>query len=311
MHSNNIYIIGWKGFIGQRYIDYLESIMFDGEIYLYLREAEFENIRIFKNIKINFINYSGMIKKLLVSQGTIIYLANKYSPTESIRFSVESVQDNLIPFIKLLEDIKENARNIKFIFTSSGGTIYGDTRGENCKETHPLVPKSIYAANKVAQENFLSVYGLNHGLDYNILRIANPYGPGQRLRGGQGLIPAVLQSVMNNTTLPIFGDGNATRDYLYIDDLCIFIHKVIQYKGIIRVFNVGSGEAHSILDIINCFNSVINRKVKYEFTNTEFSAVNKIVLDISLAKKELDWQPLTPLKDGIKAFISWSEKKTL
>ncbi|PHM66414.1 NAD-dependent epimerase/dehydratase family protein [Xenorhabdus sp. KJ12.1] len=307
MFSNDVFIIGWKGFIGFRYVEYLSRTGFSGNLFLYLREGEKENG--IKSNNIYFLNHFEFIERLLISKATLYYLANIYLPNESLEYSIDSVTKNILPFIKILEEIKPNAKNIKFIFASSGGTIYGDTRGEHCKESHPLLAKSIYTANKIAQENYLSVYGINYGLNYHIVRIANPYGPGQKARSGQGLIPAIMDSIEKKIYLSVFGDGQALRDYLYIDDLCSFLFKLANYTGTHKIFNAGSGVSYSILDVIECFTLVSNKTVNYILREANISAVDKIVLDNSLAKKELRWEPKVSLKEGISAFIDWSENK--
>ncbi|ENM2943188.1 NAD-dependent epimerase/dehydratase family protein [Escherichia coli] len=308
MHSNKIYIIGWSGFIGRQYIHYLDKTGFKGEVFLNSRaDDEQKYTSSTDNITIKYVNYEEMITGLNCSRSTVLYLANMYSPGESNIYPLNSVKENIIPFITFLEDIKNNASNIRFIFASSGGTIYGDSQeGECCSENHLLAPKTIYAANKIAQENYLNVYHVNYGLDYRIARIANPYGPGQILKGGQGLIPAILRSLLNNESLPVSGDGNGTRDYIYIDDLCSLFFSLSSYSGACRTFNAGSGKEYSIMEIISCFNAVHDRPIKYHHVKTESSVVSRIVLDISRAKNELGWSPKTSLSDGIRAFINWS-----
>ncbi|QEW31532.1 NAD-dependent epimerase/dehydratase family protein [Erwinia billingiae] len=305
MQSNDIYIVGWKGFIGTQFLAYLFEKKFTGNIFLYQRDGRSSEIPML-NSNVHGIFYDEMVNHLLRSpKATVLYLANSYSPGESLKYAKESVTENILPFITLLESIKDNASNIKFIFSSSGGSIYGDTHGEYCKEVHNLSPKSIYAANKLAQEYYLDVYLKNYGLDYQVLRIANPYGPGQQLKGGQGLIPAVMNSVVNNTALTIYGDGTSQRDYLYIDDLADAIIASMNYTGSERIFNIGSGRPYSILDIIECFNTVHSQSVEYVHVNANASEVNSIVLDISRAKKAYKWSPKVSLEDGIAKYIKW------
>lgn len=311
MRSSNLYIIGWNGFIGRQYIKYLNETGFEGEVFLNSRSQDDSSvISDLDNISVNYVNYEEMVTGLRDSSATILYLANLYSPLDSLKYAFNSVKDNILPFINLLEDIKGNAENIKFIMSSSGGTIYGDTECERCNEYYHLAPKTIYAANKIAQEEYLNVYHVNYGLDYRIARIANPYGPGQKLKGGQGLVPAILQSCVSGESLPVVGEGNATRDYIYIDDLCLFLTSLEKYNGNYRVFNVGSGIGYTILDVINCFNAISKKQVSYHFVQTEYSAVSRIVLDISRAKTELMWVPRTSLSDGISSFVHWASSET-
>lgn len=304
MPSNNIYIIGWKGFIGLSFVKYLTEMNCYKKIFLYLREEDDAKSDIISE-RIIACHHRQFTNAILQDEKPIVfYLANSFSPIESQKYALESVTKNILPFITFLEDIKEAAKKIKLIFASSGGSIYGDTQGEACTENHTLSPKNIYAANKLAQETYLSVYHCNYGLDYKVLRIANPYGPGQFFKGGQGLIPAIMKAVNENHPLVIYGDGSAARDYIFIDDLNRCFIKIMDYQGDFRIFNVGSGIAHSILDIVECFRrNGLNVAIRHEPTNA--AIVNSIKLDITRAKEHMDWSPALDIYQGISKYISW------
>lgn len=304
MPSNNIYIIGWKGFIGLSFIKYLIAKNCFNNIFLYLREEDSADNDI-ENDKVFACYHRQFVNAILEDERPVVfYLANTFSPVESQKYALESVSKNIIPFITFLEDIKEAAGKMKLIFTSSGGSIYGDTQGEACSEKHDLSPKTIYAANKLAQETYLNVYHCNYGLDYQILRIANPYGPGQLFKGGQGLIPAIMKAVNEGHPLIIYGDGTSVRDYIFIDDLNAFFIKSMDYRGDSRIFNVGSGTAHSILDIVECFHrNGMNVAIRHEPTSA--AIVNSIKLDITRAKEHMDWSPTTNIYQGISKYIAW------
>lgn len=304
MLSNNIFLVGWNGFIGNSFLNYLIKNNFSNNIYLYAREKD-------KFIKSNFgrnvflCEHNEFVDEIIKDKSPVVfYLANSLSPLESQSKALESVTKNIIPFITLLEDIKKFSKKISFILSSSGGSIYGDTNGEACGIEHSLAPKSIYAANKVAQETYLNVYHNNYGLNYHILRIANPYGPGQFLKGGQGLIPALLNAVRNNEKFTVYGDGTASRDYIFIEDLNDCFLKVAGYNHSSEIFNVGSGFTYSIIDIITCLrDNGLEVDVRYVPSNS--SVVNSIKLDISKTIKKLGWKPKVSLDNGIKEYIRW------
>lgn len=306
MLSSNLYIVGWRGYIGQSLLNYLSKTGFKKQVFLYGRNNE-DNGLTTELIDATLCQHDDFISKIAQDNNPVVYyLANSFSPAESQSRALESVSSNLLPFINFLEDIKLVASKITFIFSSSGGTIYGDTGGEKCREEHALSPKTIYAANKLAQESYLQVYHCNYGLNYRILRIANPYGPGQVLKGGQGLIPAIMDSYKKNTPVKIYGDGSASRDYIYIDDLHDCFIKSASYEGDVRIFNVGSDSKYSILDIIESFNrhGIVVDTVRVK---SDISVVNSISLDITRAKREFNWSPQTSLENGLKKYIDWYE----
>ncbi|MDN4622073.1 MULTISPECIES: NAD-dependent epimerase/dehydratase family protein [Pantoea] len=306
MLSSNLYIVGWRGYIGQSLLNYLGRTGFTKRVFLYSRNNEVESIT-HDFIDATLCQHDDFVSKIAQDNDPVVYyLANSISPAESQSRAIESVNTNLLPFIRFLEDIKSIASKVTFIFASSGGTIYGDTGGEKCREDHALSPKTIYAANKLAQESYLQVYHCNYGLNYRVLRIANPYGPGQVFKGGQGLIPAIMDSYKKKTPVKIYGDGSASRDYIYIDDLHDCFIKSAVYKGDVRIFNVGSDSKYSILDIIDNFNrhGIVVDTVKVK---SAVSVVNSISLDITRAKREFNWSPQTSLEDGLKKYIEWYE----
>jgi UDP-glucose 4-epimerase len=306
MLSSNLYIVGWRGYIGQSLLNYLSKTGFKKQVFLYGRNNEVNGLTT-ELIDATLCQHDDFISKISQDSNPVVYyLANSFSPAESQSRALESVSSNLLPLISFLEDIKLVASKITFIFSSSGGTIYGDTGGEKCREDHALSPKTIYAANKLAQESYLQVYHCNYGLNYRILRIANPYGPGQVFKGGQGLIPAIMDSFKKNTPVKIYGDGSASRDYIYIDDLHDCFIKSASYEGDVRIFNVGSDSKYSILDIIESFNrhGIVVDTVRVK---SDISVVNSISLDITRAKREFNWSPQTSLENGLKKYIDWYE----
>jgi UDP-glucose 4-epimerase len=308
MRSNNIFIIGWRGFIGRNLINWIRNNSNDRNIYLYDKDNAQEEFP-FVDTNVHQIFYSDMVGLLnKIDNANIIYLANSYSPHESLKYIVESVSENLIPMVSLLADIKENSKNIRFIFSSSGGSVYGDTAGEFCNEKHRVEPKTIYAANKVAQELYLEVFNTNFGLKYISLRIANPYGPGQFAKGGQGLIPTIMCSIRDGKQIVIYGNGSSKRDYIYIDDLCECILLACDYDGKEKVMNIGSGVPKSINDILKCVTDVTKKPIDKVHVDPLTENVDSIVLDISRTLKELNWYPKTSLYEGMSAYISWFSK---
>lgn len=306
MLSSNLYLVGWRGYIGQSLLNYLSRTGFKKQVFLYCRNDEANDLTP-DFIDATLCQHEDFVSKIAQDINPVVYyLANSLSPAESQSRAFESVSSNLMPFIRFIEDIKSVASKVKFIFASSGGTIYGDTGGEKCREDHALSPKTIYAANKLAQESYLQVYQCNYGLNYRVLRIANPYGPGQVFKGGQGLIPAIMECYKKKTPVKIYGDGSASRDYIYIDDLHDCFIKSATYEGDVRIFNVGSDSKYSILDIIESFNrqGIVVDTVKVK---SDISVVNSISLDITRAKREFNWSPQTSLENGLRKYFEWYE----
>jgi UDP-glucose 4-epimerase len=193
----------------------------------------------------------------------------------------------------------------KVIFASSGGTIYGIPLETPIRETHPTDPICSYGIGKLAIEKYLHLYHVQHGLDYCILRMANPYGEGQRPMSSQGAVAVFLDRALHNKALEIWGDGSVIRDYIYIGDVAEAFMKAMMYSGEHRIFNIGCGQGWSLLDLISNIETVIRRPIARIHVSGRTCDVPANVLDISRANKSLNWQPRTSLQDGVAQTWRW------
>lgn len=163
---------------------------------------------------------------------------------DNIAFDIDS---NLKGTVQLL-DAMANANIKEIVFCSSGGTIYGPSRcADELQATHPICS---YGIVKLAIEKYIQMHHAVNGLRYQILRISNPYGPGQNPLSLQGVITAFTKRALNNQAITVFGDGEITRDYLYIDDLSTLICQLLQHECWNETINVGSGVPTSLNDIV-------------------------------------------------------------
>lgn len=206
------------------------------------------------------------------------------------------------PTISLLDECV-GAKVKRIIYLSSGGTVYGNNGMVASRESDPTKPMNAYGAHKLLIENYLRVYASSRRLDYRVLRLSNPYGPLQQVSKGVGLVSAVIESIKSNTCIEIFGDGENQRDYIYIEDAVKAITSAMKHKGEYRIFNVGSGEGKSINQIIEIVEKVMGRDVQRIFKPARSFDVRKSILDISLAKVELQWHPECEIYDGITKTI--------
>ena len=124
---------------------------------------------------------------------------------------------------------KNNIR--KVIFVSSGGTVYGIPQEVPIKESHPTEPICSYGIGKLAIEKYLNLFHLLHGMDYCVLRLANPFGERQRVAAEQGAVTVFLDKALRNEEIAIWGDGSVVRDYFYVGDAVSAMTKALAYKG--------------------------------------------------------------------------------
>lgn len=197
------------------------------------------------------------------------------------------------------------ARGIKkFIFISSGGAIYGQTNEHLIAETHPTRPVSNYGLVKLVAEHGLRIVSERTGLVTLSLRVANPFGSGQIVKGGQGFIAALISAVKNDKPVQLWGDGSVVRDFLHVSDVVRAIMAGVTSDCKSDVLNIGSGTGHSMLEVIDCFEVVLGRKIRREFLPGRNIDVSRVVLDISRAVELLSWTPRLSLESGMRLALS-------
>jgi UDP-glucose 4-epimerase len=228
----------------------------------------------------------------------VFHLAGTTVPGTSNLDPVADVQGNLVATLGLLGAMRATGVR-RIVYFSSGGTVYGNPSVSPVPESHPLHPISSYGVVKVAIENYLRMYQQLGDLDPVILRPSNPYGPRQSTAGVQGAVAAFLGLAARGEPVRIWGDGEVVRDYLYIDDLVA----LAATAGLSRetgVFNVGSGEGHSLNALVGVVSRVIGRPLPVEYLPGRPFDVRRVVLDIHAAKAAFGWSPTITLEDGIR-----------
>lgn len=218
--------------------------------------------------------------------------------------------DNVLPTINLLESVKKSSELKKIIFISSGGTVYGIPEKLPITEEHDCNPISLYGIQKLTIENLFFYYHHQYGLNYQSIRLSNPYGPGQPAYSNQGVIANFLRKAILDEPIEIWGTGNVIRDFIYISDVLEACKACMNYSGNQTVFNIGSSQGASLIQIIGYIENILNKKVEIVFKEGRKQDVPANVLDISLARRELNWRPEIELPQGIRLmFSSWSASK--
>ncbi|HLE82490.1 MAG TPA: NAD-dependent epimerase/dehydratase family protein [Dehalococcoidia bacterium] len=248
------------------------------------------------------------LQGILTSGDVVIHLANSGNPTTSEQDRVRDIEENLIATLHLLESCAEKGVE-KFIFASSGGTVYGVPQVLPIPEVHPTNPISAHGAMKLAIEKYVQVYGAQFGLKYVILRCANAYGPGQTGASGQGIIGRAIQVALQDEPLELWGSGSAVRDFIFVEDVAeAFVLAAIGTASI-EVVNIGTGKGTSIAEVIDLVGRAVGRPVQVVHLPGRQFDVPGNLLDIRKAKALLDWEPRTALEEGIKRCHAWASQR--
>lgn len=234
----------------------------------------------------------------------VFHLVSTTLPKTSNDNPVYDIETNLIGTLRLL-DIVRKYKVHKFIFLSSGGTVYGVPKMIPIPEDHPTNPMVSYGITKLAIEKYLHLYHILHGLDYCILRVANPFGEWQRVEASQGVVAVFLHKALHKKPIEIWGDGSVTRDYIYVGDVADALVRTIDYSEDHRIFNIGSGEGLSILNVLNAIERLVGYPLHTEFRPARAFDVPSNVLDISKARAHLKWEPQTAFDAGLARTASW------
>lgn len=235
---------------------------------------------------------------------TVVQLISSSSPGLMNDHAVADITENVVPHVQFLQNCLR-AGVKRYIFLSSGGTVYGPDAPVPTPETCPTNPISSHGLTKLFVEKYIQMHGHVDGLEYVILRVANPFGPGQTYRKGQGLVPAIVDRWQKGLPIRVFGDGAARRDYIYIDDVIEAVDAAIRLEGKPRlVLNIGSGDARSVTEVIEAIEQAAGQKFAKEFVSARSTDVDIACLDISKAKSVLGWSPKTGFSDGIAATVS-------
>lgn len=225
-------------------------------------------------------------------------------PNSSNDNPAQIVADGVPGKVRLLEACRRQAVH-RFVFASSGGTVYGVTGAIPVREDAPTEPISAYGIGKLVVEKYLSLYRHLYGLEYRVLRIANAYGPHQDASRGQGLVAALLRRLLADAPVEIWGNGAVVRDYIHIDDVVSAMLACLDHEGPGRVFNVGSGIGRSVAAVLRDAARITGRIPNVVHRQGRSADVPVNILDAGLLRRETGWEPRVVWDDGLRATAAW------
>lgn len=295
-------VLGGSEFIGRHLVKYLAGQ--GGQASLYCRatdpaSAHVEGARLFRG---DFVTGEGL-KEALEGADHCYHLISTTVPGSSSRDPLLDIETNLKPTVRLLE-LSRSIGVKKVIFCSSGGTVYGIPKKVPVDEEQPLWPITPYGIVKAAIEKYLNMYRSLYGLDYGIARLSNPYGEGQRSKM-QGAVKIFAERALRGEEIEIWGDGAVIRDFMYVGDAVRGLAAVAGHKGTNRTFNIGSGEGHSLAELLTRIEKIVGRTIRVKFSQARKFDVPVNVLSIARARDELSWAPQVSLDDGIERTVAW------
>jgi len=255
----------------------------------------------------DFLNIQDL-EKAMNGCDVIFHLITMSVPQSSNDNPIYDVQSNLLGTIEMLS-IAVKCGVKKIIFPSSGGTIYGIPEVNPIPETHSTNPICSYGITKLAIEKYLSLYERLFGLDYQILRIANPFGEGQKINSIQGAVGVFTGKAIREESVEIWGDGSVVRDYIHVKDVSRAFVKAMDYSGSTRIFNIGSGIGKSLNQVLDSIEKSIGKPIDRVYMDARAVDIPLNILDNQLAKSELSWDLTVNFDEGIDSTVKYYTKQ--
>lgn len=233
----------------------------------------------------------------------VFHLAAQMDVRKSVEDPANDARINILGGINLLTSaVRHNVK--RFIFSSTGGAIYGEQDYFPADENHPLRPVSPYGISKLAFEKYLYYFHLQFGLSYMSLRYANVYGPRQNSKGEAGVVAIFCERLLKGEKAIVNGDGLQTRDFVYVGDV-VKANLLAMKDDRTGAFNVGTGIETDINGIFEMIKKATGSKQKRVNRDAMPGEQRRSVISYDLIKKEIGWMPAVSLGDGIKRTVDF------
>ncbi len=299
-------VTGGAGFIGSHIADILIKKGEEVSIIDNLSTGDIKNL----NKKAVFykedIRNKKAIEKMFEKEKLdyVFHTAAQINVRESVENPVKDASINILGTLNLLEACRKcNVK--KFIFSSTGGAIYGDNVKIPTIETEKQQPTSPYGIAKLSIEKYLYFYKKVYGIDYVSLRYSNVYGPRQNYKGEAGVVAIFINKILNNKQSVINGSGKQTRDYVYVRDVARANLLALKLNGI---FNVSTGKETSVNELFKMLKKIMRINVEAVHGPAKKGEQKRSCLDYSKIKGK-GWEPKTGLEQGLEATIEWFKKQ--
>ncbi len=302
-------VTGGAGFIGSYITDFLINKGYEVVIIDNLSTGKKENVN--KNSKFYEVDITNDINWIFQQEkpDIVIHTAAQVMVRTSIENPLFDAKINILGTINVLEGCRKNKVK-KIIYTSTGGARVGEPEYLPVDEKHFLNPSSPYGISKHTAEHYIQIYNKLYDLDYLIYCFGNVYGPRDDPKCNR--VTSIFAYQMLKGQIPvIFGDGNQTRDFIYVLDLAEFIVNNLEKKPKHKLFHLANGEKISVNEIFQILKKLIGFKGEPNYVNEIKGEVRNIVLDTTLVQKELGWKPTYSFEDGLNEVVEWFKKQDL
>uniref|UniRef100_A0A832IGN0 SDR family oxidoreductase n=1 Tax=Pseudothermotoga hypogea TaxID=57487 RepID=A0A832IGN0_9THEM len=299
MSVANVLVTGGAGFIGSHLVDALLREGHRVVVVDNLSNGKIENLNRQALFYQQSIQDEEMMERVFMLHhfDYVFHLAAQASVSVSVKEPVKDAMSNIVGSLVLLEkSVKYGVK--KFIFSSTGGAIYGDDVPVPTNEEVCPKPVSPYGIAKRSVEMYLDFFKKEKGLDYVSLRYGNVYGPRQDPNGEAGVVAIFTSRMLKNEEVHIFGDGEYVRDYVYVSDV-VEANLLSLKPEVSGIFNIATGVGTTVNQLFKMLAELTNYSKEPVYAEPRKGDLRKSILDCSKAEKLLGWKPKIDLKTGL------------
>jgi UDP-glucose 4-epimerase len=298
----NILITGGCGFVGLNLIEFiLDNTKWEIRVLDNLFSGKKEVLSRFNNDRLSFIKGdirdNTIVKKATENCDYVVNLAAQVGVIESIKDPFFDMDVNINGILTLLESCKQN--NVKRFVQASSAAPLGEQEMPLSEKKVPA-PLSPYGASKLAGEGYCSAFSESYDLETVVLRFSNVYGP--YCNHKNSVIPLFIRQILSDEILTIYGDGNQTRDFVYVQDICrgIYLSLISKLEGNYNIFQLGTGVETSVNTIIHLLKKLFpNKHISTRYVPKRKGEILRNYSDITKAKKILGYNPKISIQDGL------------
>lgn len=295
-----ILVTGGLGFVGSHIVDAYVELGHDVWILDNLSTGRMENRNNQAKLVLADITNPESVNNLFEQEKFDI--VNHHAAQINVRVSVDDptvdAHTNIIGGINIYEAcVKHGVK--KVIFASSGGAVYGEQEYFPADEKHKTDPMSPYGISKLTNEHYLNYYKNVHGLQHVIFRYTNIFGPRQNPHGEAGVISIFIDKILEDSEFVINGNGNATRDYVYVHDVVSANVNALK-EDVNGTYNICTGYETSVNDIVRYLKVIHSKDLKYKYGPSKLGEVYRSVANNNLFRQCTNWMPIYPFELNLK-----------
>ncbi|MGH7712637.1 MAG: NAD-dependent epimerase/dehydratase family protein [Gemmatimonadaceae bacterium] len=305
--SRRALVTGGAGFIGSHVADALVARGYTIDVLDNLSSGDRRNVpasATFHEMDVTSSDAATLVRES--KYDVICHLAAQIDVRKSVADPAFDAAVNVGGTLNLAEAVRLSGHPTRFVFSSTGGAIYGDFVDVPTEERASKDPESPYGIAKLSAEFYLAYYSRVHGLDTVALRYSNVYGPRQNPHGEAGVVAIFCSRILDGKPLTVFGEGQQTRDYVFVGDVASAnvaavtrpLARPAQLD--LRAFNIGTSRQTSVLELANALKRAAGSDAPVQHAPARAGEQQRSAIVIDKAARDLDWRPRVDLEEGVR-----------